>query len=591
VVKGNALIVTGSDLVDFGEVPVGFRISRNLQVLNSGQSELTIEAFRIESDNEVFEVEMEPMQLPFQSDVMVPIFFWPNEAGTFEGTLTIVSDASNTDALEVRLKGVGIEEVICGDCTSPPEDRCLNENDLVVYDQEGYCEDDQCRYVATHITCPWGCDADTATCFPECQGEDCPSVDAGPEPMPEPVDAGSPNEIEPADAGPPPVSPEGEIIDVAVGRYTSCALRTNGKVYCWGSNGEGKLGIGLPSTGTPNPMSLGPAMLPENDPVTDIQMGSKGAMARLASGKLYCWGSCMKTTPNSTSLISQYTPTLVAGVSDIDYFEMAHWQACGMQTNGDVICWGRNTNAALGNGNENLVGSYEHTNLGNITHLGTGYYMSGGGHTCALADNNDVWCWGFNQRGQAGQTNGDVCGDGDCVKSPQKVAGLEGKTLVYLDASNASSCVVTEEGEVYCWGQNTSGQLGNGTYTSTGEPQRVQGLGGVRITEVSLGSGHICALSEDGEVYCWGSNTRWNQVGDSTDVNQLQAVQVPGLPLPAIQVAARTEHTCALLEDQNVWCWGANTKGQVGIMPEEGEICSPPSNYCSVPRRVQFPWE
>lgn len=299
----------------------------------------------------------------------------------------------------------------------------------------------------------------------------------------------------------------------------------------------------------------------------------------------------MKATPGLTSLTSYHTPAQVAGVDNIEFFEMAHWQACGKQTSGDIICWGRNANAVLGNGDESLVGNFEHTALGNITHLGTGYYMSGGGHSCALADNDDVWCWGLNRRGQAGQINGDTCDDGDCVKSPQKVEGLENMDLVFLDSSNATNCVVSSVGKILCWGQNTSGQLGNGTHSNSGVPQEVLGLDHVLMKEVAMGSGHVCALSEGGDVYCWGSNTYWNQVGDSSDENQLQAVLVTALPLPALQVASRTEHTCALLLDYSVWCWGSNTKGQSGIMPEDGELCQNPSNHCSVPRRVQFPWE
>ncbi len=624
VVKGNALIVAGSDLVDFGDVPVNFRISRNLQILNSGQTELTISEIRIESEDTVFEVATPSLRLPAQTDVDLVLSFMPQEEKAYEGTLVLVSDATNVEKMEVRLTGTGLADRVCGECNDPPANYCLTESDLVVYEQEGYCEDDQCLYIAIHIDCPWGCDAETATCFPDCQGEDCPSVDAGSntdghtdgaadgttdgtadgtvdgtiddtldggtlEPQ-ETIDAGIEPEPEVEDAGPPVATPTGEIIDVAVGRHTSCALRNNGKVYCWGSNGGGRLGIGS-SDGQPHPSPVQAALLPENDLVTDIQMSSMGAMARLESGQLFCWGACMKATPNTTSLTSQYTPALMAGINDIVYFEMAHWHVCGEKSNGDIVCWGRNANATLGNGNENLDGNYTHNSFGNITHLGTGYYMSGGGHTCALADNDDVWCWGLNKRGQAGQTNGDACTDGDCVKSPQKVDGLENLDLIYLDSSNATNCVVTHLGEVWCWGQNTNGQLGNGNQTHTAVPQQVLGLNGVQIKTVSMGSGHACALSELGKVYCWGSNTYWNQVGDSSDVNQLQAVLVPGLPLPATQVAARTEHTCALLEDKNVWCWGANSKGQSGVMPEDGEICNPPSNYCSIPRRVEFPWE
>ena len=383
------------------------------------------------------------------------------------------------------------------------------------------------------------------------------------------------------------------LVDVKVGRYTSCVLRNDGNVFCWGGNRSGRLGLGS-SDDQPHPEVTIAVMLEDGEIVQQLAMGSNAAMVLTEAGNVFCWGSCITATAYSTSLTSQNSPGQIANIASLTSIDLAHWQACGTLVNGDLLCWGRNGQGVLGNGSESLIGSYTHSNFGEIINVGTGYWMSGGGHTCVLSENSKVWCWGMNHRGQAGDASGETCGDYDCVKSPQHVEGFGGAVLVQLNASNASTCVVTDGGQIYCWGQNSSGQLGDGTHTHRGTPGLVLGLDDVHIVQVSLGSGHVCARSDMGDVYCWGSNNNWNQVGDSSDVTQYLPVRVESLPLAAKHISAKTEHTCALLEDNSVWCWGMNSYGQCGITPNEGEVCANEGTeypgYCSIPRKINFGW-
>ena len=113
-----------------------------------------------------------------------------------------------------------------------------------------------------------------------------------------------------------------------------------------------------------------------------------------------------------------------------------------------------------------------------------------------------------------------------------------------------------------CWGDNTWGEIGDGTTTDRVKPVKVQGLSG-QIQSVTSGGSHVCALVHNGGAWCWGFNDK-GQLGDGTTTNRSTPVAVTGLPLNLAQIAAADDHTCALLVDPTVKCWGLNSKGQLG---------------------------
>jgi len=177
-------------------------------------------------------------------------------------------------------------------------------------------------------------------------------------------------------------------------------------------------------------------------------------------------------------------------------------------------------------------------------------------HSCAITPPGIVECWGRNSQGQLG--------DGTFQDSalPVAVTGLEGLSIVSIDAGDSFTCARTDSGAAYCWGRNAEGQLGNGTSAMSPTPVAVVGLGGT-VESFSTGSLHVCALLVGGSVECWGDNVT-GQLGDGTNVSRPTPGAVSGLGVPVSSVASGFDHTCAVTTGGDAFCWGDNFFGQLG---------------------------
>src|SRR5881628_2966513 len=175
-------------------------------------------------------------------------------------------------------------------------------------------------------------------------------------------------------------------------------------------------------------------------------------------------------------------------------------------------------------------------------------------HTCALLRDGSVRCWGLNDSGQLG--------DGTTTNSstPVAVAGIAG--AVAVTGGGFHTCVRFPDGTLECWGRNDAGQLGDPATTTdvSRTPVRVTGI--TTATAVTAGGFHTCALLQDGTVSCWGQNT-FGQVGNGSILNSSTPVTVSGITT-AVAVSAGGWHTCALLQDGTIRCWGRNEDGQLG---------------------------
>ena len=257
---------------------------------------------------------------------------------------------------------------------------------------------------------------------------------------------------------------------------------------------------------------------------------------------------------------------------------------CSINSDNFLFCWGDNTKEQQGEVwgsidkeeptriTNNFPGPVDRATLlkgKKIISLSSGYQ-----HSCAVDDTGEVYCWGNNTFDQLG--NGSFSGTYAPI-----LAAVEGemkeKKIVKVAAGQNSSCALDSEGEVYCWGQNFLGQLGDGTNDRyRNDPRRIEMDGILKekdIIDVFAGGKHVCALDSEGEVYCWGDNDD-GQLGDGTGNNPIPSVMdISKVPVKVVwndavpeivKVAGGTSHTCAIDKDGLTYCWGVNSKGQLG---------------------------
>ncbi len=336
------------------------------------------------------------------------------------------------------------------------------------------------------------------------------------------VDAAAP------DTGPP--LPAWAMTQLSAGKYHTCGLRADGKIRCWGGNDEGELGLG-------NQDYLG-----DDEPVNSVA-------------------------------------PLDLGVPAVQVVAVGDRQAsftCALLQGGSVRCWGANAHGQLGYGNTNQIGDDE--TLAHLKDVPLGQKViqiaagasKFGSHACALFDDGTMRCWGSAKFGKLGYGFTNVIGDDELPNTVGKVA--VGGKVASIAAGKYNTCAIMEDHALRCWGWNSEGQLGLGNTNDIGDdeiPASVDPIDvGGKVEQVSVGRRHICALLDGGKVRCWGWNNKGqlgqgntDNVGDDETPASVPPVQLSG---PAKQVVTGALHSCALLEDGKVQCWGDNKFGQLG---------------------------
>src|SRR2546427_6303076 len=199
-------------------------------------------------------------------------------------------------------------------------------------------------------------------------------------------------------------------------------------------------------------------------------------------------------------------------------------------------------------------------------------------HTCALLANGTVQCWGENDFGQLGNGTSDPVPGSPTTVNPTPVTVSGMTTAVAISAGGWHTCARLGDGRVQCWGQNTYGQLGDGATIAPSAPSRsptpVTVTGITTAVAMEAGIFHTCALLADGTLQCWGRNDE-GRLGNGTTANSSTPTTVSGITPAA--VAPGAEHACALFQDGTVRCWGDNNWGQLGNNSAVGATSTTPS--------------
>lgn len=348
-----------------------------------------------------------------------------------------------------------------------------------------------------------------------------------------------------------------QIIDAGVpsslaASFASSCASINGVAKCWGYNYHGELS----TVDQPNGHRTPEAVVNLAGSVTKI-FHSVHETCAIVSGALYCWGLNSYGQLGDGTYVSRRTPAVVPGLeSGVTDASIGWFHACAIRAS-RLYCWGLNNYGQLGLNDYNTrAGASEVTRMGtNVTAVAAGQNF-----TCAIA-NGAVKCFGLNNHGQLA--------DGSNVNSAQPVSVVgasAGATTVAAGTYHA--CAIVNSG-VRCWGYNGEGQLGDGTVTSRSAAVEVTGLSSGAM-QIAPGDRQTCALV-NGVVSCWGyMSTLPGGRGEAMGVGASTPVAITGLRTgtmllasgPAVSMGA--SHICAMSMQNEIQCWGYNGYGQLG---------------------------
>jgi|ETNmetMinimDraft_14_1059893.scaffolds.fasta_scaffold15010_2 alpha-tubulin suppressor-like RCC1 family protein len=233
--------------------------------------------------------------------------------------------------------------------------------------------------------------------------------------------------------------------------------------------------------------------------------------------------------------------------------------SCNIQGGGSASCWGSNQFGQIGDGT--TTDRHTPTTIDGFGSGRTAVGISAGGeHTCAILDDGSVSCWGSNQFGQIG--------DGTTTDrhTPTTIDGFgSGRTAVGISAGSKHTCAILDDGSVSCWGSNQFGQIGDDSVTDRLLPVSIDLNGNKSATSITSGAFHTCAILDDGSVSCWGHSAKGQLGYGDTEFRRAPTPTMSlGTSRSAIALSLGTYHTCALLDDGGVKCWGDNEYGQLG---------------------------
>ena len=399
---------------------------------------------------------------------------------------------------------------------------------------------------------------------------------------------------------------------ITVGTFHSCSV-ISAALRCWGYGGNGQLGYGdLTSVGDDDvPASFGPIDL--GRPVVAASAGTVHNCALLddgagaaGDGVVRCWGfggNGRLGYGNTAVVGDDETPGAVGPVelgpgTTATVVSAGDGHSCAVLDDGTVRCWGFGGDGRLGYNATESIGDDELPAARGPIDFGGGLtaktVATGYSHTCAILADDTVRCWGLGTNGRLGYGNTMDVGSGcvqpgnPCTPNPaaprtDTVGPVDlgaGRTAKAITAGFGHTCAVLDDGTVRCWGVGASGRLGYGSTETIGDTETPGSVAPVDLgpgrtaVAISAGRDHTCAVLDDGAVRCWGVGVFGllgqggsTSIGDNETPGTVPPVDLgPGRTATAISAGAL--HTCARLDDASVRCWGYGANGRLGYCAE-----------------------
>ncbi len=370
---------------------------------------------------------------------------------------------------------------------------------------------------------------------------------------------------------PAQVGTDNDWAEISTAIANSCAIKTDGTLWCWGDNYYGQLGNFGSAIETP-------LKIDENVGWESVSVGDIHLCA-VKSGELYCKGK------------NEYA-VLGTGSANFDLTEKefqkldGKWQSvsssafynCAIGEEGDLSCWGANWSDLLSTG---FINAKPNPVTGENSEWKS--VFAGEYHVCGIKNNGSLWCWGDNFFGQLGST-----GKGSSITNPAQI-GAE-TTWTEMALGSRFSCGLQADKTVWCWGSNLFGQTGTGDNSDVLVPKKVEIE---NVKQIKAASSHVCALTFSDEIYCWGDATQGalgvtdkladiatidycgkkelqDQNGNPVTVQYCNKPKKIGATEKWKNISTKGFHTCAINDKSELFCWGLNNYGQIGN-GEKGE--------------------
>jgi len=339
-------------------------------------------------------------------------------------------------------------------------------------------------------------------------------------------------------------------VQVTQGITHSCGVTVDDRAYCWGDNFFGQLGDGTTT------QRLVPRAVAGGLRFRFVTAGNQYTCGLTTEDKAYCWGdNTYGQLGDGAAEASAVVPKAVSGGRRYRQLRAGNRHTCAVTRSDVTFCWGENGSGQLGV----VLTGYQVSAVPIKVQTGGLVFRrvyAGGGHTCALTAEGVAYCWGNNRSGQLGT------GTHDTTVTPVRVSGS--RVWTQLSTGLVHTCGVSG-GKAFCWGSNSAGGLGDGTQTERTVPTAV--AGGLSFKGVAASFNYSCGITSANQAYCWGYNSV-GQLGDGTfGYRNFRVVPTQvrgGLTFSAVGGMESSAHTCAVTPANQAYCWGDNSRGQLG---------------------------
>lgn len=342
---------------------------------------------------------------------------------------------------------------------------------------------------------------------------------------------------------------------------STCVVNSDNALVCWGTEARGELGDGNTETDT--------VLTPTESDGDEWQFISKSygdtTCGIKTDGSAWCWGRGTSGQLGNGASSNSASPVEVSGSYTWEFVTSGSNHNCGIQDDGTGWCWGAANNGALGTGATS--GTYNTPQA--ISGGGTWKKLAAGSaHTCGIKeDDGQIYCWGVQNSGRLG--NGNTASGNEYTP----VLITESGPWIDVTASGQLSCGVKTNGTGWCWGKGQSGSLGDGVGGDHDEPDPIQILDAGPWEKIEMSQNTGCGIKSDGSGWCWGQNAN-GTIGDGTKTNRNTPVEIDG-SYTWLYITGNSQHTCGIRTNRSVMCWGQETGGRLGNGATASEQLSP----------------